>query len=80
SSCFSVTIGNLNSIYDLKKAILEEISNPGNIKAIDLRLWSVNIDENLLESTSLYDLLNDTNELKRINTKGRPRKQYTSYR
>ncbi|PKK58730.1 hypothetical protein RhiirC2_857644 [Rhizophagus irregularis] len=63
SSSFSVTIGNDNSIFDLKKAIFKEISVPDNVKAKDLRLWNVNFDENQ-ESNSPDELLNDNNEIK----------------
>ncbi|CAG8651215.1 1173_t:CDS:2, partial [Funneliformis mosseae] len=41
SSSFSVTVENNNSIFDLKKAILEEVSVPDNVKAKDLRLWNI---------------------------------------
>ncbi|CAI2168627.1 18817_t:CDS:2 [Funneliformis geosporum] len=63
SSSFYVIIGNYNSIFDLKKAILEEISVPGNVKAKDLRLWKVNFDESNF-SNALDELLNKGNEIK----------------
>ena len=63
SSSFSITVGNDNSIFDLKKAILEEVNVPGNVKAKDLRLWSVNFDESQ-KSNSPDELLNDDNEIK----------------
>ncbi|RGB23711.1 hypothetical protein C1646_527493 [Rhizophagus diaphanus] len=64
SSSFSVTIGNDNSIFDLKKAIFEEISVPNNVKAKNLSLWSVNVEESQLESNTPNDLMTDENEIK----------------
>ena len=63
SSSFSVTVGSNNSIFDLKKAILEEVSVPENVKAKDLRLWNVNFDESQ-KSNSPDELLNNNNEIK----------------
>ena len=63
SSSFSVTVRSNNSIFDLKKVILEEISVPGNVKAKDLRLWNINFDESQ-ESNSPDELLNNDNEIK----------------
>ena len=64
SSSFSVTIGNNNSIFDLKKAIFEEISVPDNVKAKDLSLWSVNVEESQLESNTPDGLMTVENEIK----------------
>jgi hypothetical protein len=68
SSSFSVTVGNNISIFDLKKAILEEISVPANVKAKDLRLWNINFDERQ-KSISPDELLNDDNEIKTVSQK-----------
>ncbi|PKK55338.1 hypothetical protein RhiirC2_802666 [Rhizophagus irregularis] len=64
SNSFSVTIGNNNSIFDLKKAIFEEISVPDNVKAKNLRLWNVNVEESQLESNTPDDLMTVENEIK----------------
>jgi hypothetical protein len=63
SSSFSVTIGNDNSVFDLKKIISEEINVPGNVKPKVLRLWDVNFDESL-KSNSPDEELKDDNEIK----------------
>ncbi|CAG8782964.1 9518_t:CDS:2, partial [Gigaspora rosea] len=64
SSSFSVTIGNNNSIFDLKKVIFEEISVPDNVKAKNLSLWSVNVEEIQLKSNTPDGLMTDENEIK----------------
>src|SRR3954464_6117847 len=64
SSSFSVTIGNDNSIFDLKKAIFEKISVSDNVKAKNLSLWSVNVKESQLESNTPDSLMTDENEIK----------------
>jgi|SRR5581483_9187950 len=64
SSSFSVTIRNNNSIFDLKKAIFKEISVPDNIKAKNLSLWSVNVEESQLESNTPNSLMTVKNEIK----------------
>src|SRR4051812_3400228 len=64
SSSFFITIGNDNSIFDLKKAIFEKISVPNNIKAKNLSLWSVNVEESQLESNTPDGLMTDENEIK----------------
>ncbi|KAF0437764.1 serine/threonine protein kinase [Gigaspora margarita] len=64
SGSFFVIIGNNNSIYDLKKAIFDEISIPDNVKAKNLSLWSVNIEERQLESNTPNGLMTDENKIK----------------
>ncbi|EXX55909.1 crinkler (CRN) family protein [Rhizophagus irregularis DAOM 181602=DAOM 197198] len=64
SSSFSITIGNNNSIFDLKKAIFKKISVPNNVKAKNLSLWSVNVEESQLESNTPDGLMTVENEIK----------------
>ncbi|CAG8551218.1 3686_t:CDS:2 [Racocetra fulgida] len=64
SSYFSVIIRNNNSIFDLKKAIFEEISVPDNVKAKNLSLWSVNVEEIHLKSNTPDGLMTNKNEIK----------------
>ena len=47
----------------MKKAIFEEISVSDNIKALNLHLWNVNVEESQLESNSPDGLLTDENEI-----------------
>jgi len=58
-SPFKVSIENNNDIDDLKETILNKIPNPNDVKAVQLTLWRVNIDQNQIMSTSIDDLLND---------------------
>ncbi|GBC14870.2 hypothetical protein RIR_jg40201.t1 [Rhizophagus irregularis DAOM 181602=DAOM 197198] len=64
SNSFSITIGNNNSIFDLKKAIFEKINVPDNVKAKNLCLWNVNVEESQLESNTPDDLMTVENEIK----------------
>jgi len=56
---FKIKIGTDNDLFDLKKAILEELPNAENLKAIQLTLWKVNIDQ----QNVFNPVLNDDNKL-----------------
>ncbi|RIA79973.1 hypothetical protein C1645_24766 [Glomus cerebriforme] len=61
SSAFKVVIGDGNDIDDLKEAISNKL--PNDVKAIQLVLWSVNIDQSQIKATSIDDILNDEDKL-----------------
>ena len=61
SSAFYVTIGRDNFVIDLKKLIKDEI--PNDVKAIQLSLWRVNIDQSQIKTTPIDDMLSNENEL-----------------
>ena len=60
---FKVTIGQDNDIDDLKEVIKEKI--PNDVKATQLILWSVNIDQSQLNNKdfSIEEILTDKNKL-----------------
>ena len=65
SSAFKVVIGNGNDIVDLKEAISNELSNVvKNVKAIQLTLWRVDINQSHIKTVPIDDMLNDENKLK----------------
>ncbi|PKK41062.1 hypothetical protein RhiirC2_859351, partial [Rhizophagus irregularis] len=60
-SIFKVTIGTGNDLFDLRKAILEELPNAENVKATQLTLWRTNTASNVLrdKETAIEPYLNE---------------------
>ena len=60
-SIFKVTIGTGKDLFDLRKAILEELPNAENVKATQLTLWRVNVASSELRNkdTPIEPYLND---------------------
>ncbi|CAG8474067.1 7135_t:CDS:10 [Funneliformis mosseae] len=65
---FKIIIGVNNDLYDLRKAILEELPNAENVKAIQLTLWRVKVASSVFRNkdididTYLNDELEDSSD------------------
>ncbi|KAF0528462.1 serine/threonine protein kinase [Gigaspora margarita] len=64
SSAFYVTVKSNSNIFDLKKAIFNEISVSCNIKPKDLNLWKVNFNQNISDNVPFDSILRDEMRLK----------------
>ncbi|CAG8628854.1 11931_t:CDS:2, partial [Gigaspora margarita] len=64
SSAFYVTVKSNSNIFDLKKAIFNEISASCNIKPKDLNLWKVNFNQNISDNVPFDSILRDEMRLR----------------